>query len=518
MKPKTAARKPKRRRRNKKKYYRALFARGVVLLCLAFIVYLIIHLSLRNYVKKHDEGLVYNGIYVGADNVSGLDKKGVKEKLLNTLENNKEKEITLVVEKDEKEKVTLGDLNMQIDDVDKLVEEAYGYGRKGSYLRRFVQIKKTQGKKFRKDIPLVYKVNEKGVEEGIYNALAKFLDEPVDASVTMEDDKVIHIKEEKGEGIDIKATVSSINELLKEEWDGDTDKVLVTVKEMDADITDDDIKDVTDLLGTFTTFYGEDSGARGKNVERGAELLNHKLIMPGEEMSVETTMGARTKENGFFEANSYAADEVVSSFGGGICQVSTTLYNALLNAELNVTQRSSHSLRVGYVDLSKDAAIAENLLDLKFINNLESPIYIESKTSGGYVTFNIYGKETREEGRTLEFVGEVTEEKMPEKKKFEESDKAFGVKETVIGPQPAISARLVKIVYLDGVEQSRDVVNYSYYLETKEVVRVGTSSDNEEATTSLKNAISTQNEDEINKVIEKYTAKEENNNSEGESE
>ena len=504
---KKAVRKPKRRIRNKRKYYRALFVRGLVVLVFALLVYLSLFLVVRNYVKKHDNGLIFNGIYIGDNNVSGLDKEGAAKKLTKSLEDDMDKEIVLVINEDEKESVSLGRLDTKIKGMESLVEEAYKYGREGSYFKKFYQIKKSDSRKFRKDIPLYYNVNIAGAKDGLNEALGKYLDGPVDAVVTMNGDSVVHINEKKGEGIDLENTVASINNFFEEEWDGTSKEIPVTIVAMDADITDEDIKDVTDLLGTFSTFYGENSGGRGKNVERGASLLSHKLIRPGEEMSVENTMGSRTIENGFYEANSYAADEVVSSIGGGICQVSTTLYNALLNAELKVTQRSSHSLKVGYVEISRDAAIAENLLDLKFTNNLDYPVYIEGKTAGGYVTFNVYGKETRPSGRKLEFIGEVTDEKMPEKKKFEESDKAFGTMETAVSPKPAVSARLLKVVYLDGVEQSRDVVNYSSYLETKEVVRVGITSDDSEATEALKKAIATQNEDEIKKVIDKYTAK-----------
>lgn len=508
MEQKLARQKPKKRRKNKRKYYRALMVRGLVVLGLLLIIFLAFYLSARHYVKKHDNGVILNGVTIGRDDVSGLSKKQAEKKVLESLEKDKEKQILLVINEDEKEKISLGDLGVKIKDLSKLIDEAYSYGRSGSVFKNKRQIKKSEKNKFKKEIPYVYYCDAKGAEEGLNAALGKFLTGPVDAGVTMDGDAVKHIKEKKGEGLDMKPTIAALNKFFEEEWTGESGQVTVTVTLKDADITDDDLKDVNDLLGTFTTSYGVDSGGRGKNVEHGAELLSKKLIKPGEEMSVETAMGPRTPENGFYEAHSYAADEVVTSYGGGICQVSTTLYNALLNAELKVTQRASHSLKVGYVEISRDAAIAENLLDLKFENNLEYPIYIEGKTSGGYLTFNIYGKETRPEGRTLKFVGEVTDEKMPEKKKFEESDSAFGTMKTVVGPQPAVSARLVKYIYLNGEEQSQEVVNYSSYLETKEVVQVGVTSDNEEATAALKQAIQSQNETTINSVIEKYKAAE----------
>lgn len=100
--------------------------------------------------------------------------------------------------------------------------------------------------------------------------------------------------------------------------------------------------------------------------------------------------------------------KVVDSYGGGICQVSTTLYNAVLNAELEVLERHNHTMIVTYVDPSKDAAIAEGLMDLRFANNTDYLIYISGYAYGGELTFTIYGHETRDPNRTVEYVSETT--------------------------------------------------------------------------------------------------------------
>ena len=97
----------------------------------------------------------------------------------------------------------------------------------------------------------------------------------------------------------------------------------------------------------------------------------------------------------------------VDSIGGGACQLCTTLYNVVLRAELEVTQRQNHSMTVGYVKPSEDAAIAGTYKDLKFKNNYDTPIYLEGSVAGNTLTFTAYGKDTRPEGRTVEFVSET---------------------------------------------------------------------------------------------------------------
>lgn len=108
-----------------------------------------------------------------------------------------------------------------------------------------------------------------------------------------------------------------------------------------------------------------------------------------------------TEENGYAPAASYANGTVVESFGGGICQVSTTLYQAVLQAELEVTERHNHSMIVKYVEPSMDAAIAEGAKDFRFVNNTEAPIYIEGYTYGGKIYFNLYGEEYRSADRKV---------------------------------------------------------------------------------------------------------------------
>ena len=509
----TNRKRPRKTKRHKmtkrsKRYYKIIFIRCLIVLALVLVVLLCANLFFRSYVKKHDNGVILNGVYVGKTDVSGLKEDEARNKVLETFEKDKEKPLILIIDDERKIELTLANLNPEIKDVDEAVKSAYSYGRTGSYFHKYKDMIKTQKKDFRYEVPFDYFITEDGSKDTLLLDVKDYLDAPVNAGVTTVDGVVTHVPEKKGEVIDISKTVEEVNRVIKEDISKDVLEVNAFVSVLNAKITDEDVKDITDLIGTFCTYYGADGSGRAINIERGAELFNHKLLKPGDEISVEHVMGAMTEENGFREAGSYEGDEVVSSIGGGICQVSSTLYNAVLMAELDVTQRASHSLRVSYVDVSADAAIAENLLDLKFINNKEYPVYIESVIADGYITYNIYGKETRDAERTIEYTGEIIEEKAPEEKKFVESDAKFGTIKTKTPAQPAVSARLVKTVYINGEQKEQEVENYSSYLEVKEVVEVGVSSDNTEAVEALKAAIREQSEDKINKVIEKYKGEE----------
>ena len=179
------------------------------------------------------------------------------------------------------------------------------------------------------------------------------------------------------------------------------------------DFTKEELAKVKDLLGSYTTNYSTSSAGRCANISVAAGKINGTVLYPGEEFSVGQTIGPLTAAGGYELAGAYENGQTVQSYGGGVCQVSTTLYNAVLKAELEVTQRSNHSMIVTYVKPSMDAAIAGDYKDLKFVNNLDAPIYIEGYTVGKDIYFNIYGQETRPSNRKVTYESEVVSEEDP---------------------------------------------------------------------------------------------------------
>ena len=168
-----------------------------------------------------------------------------------------------------------------------------------------------------------------------------------------------------------------------------------------------------DKIGSFQTNFNAGNVSRSKNLSNAARLINDHVIYPGETFSVHDTISPLTEENGYYAAPSYSNGEVVDSIGGGVCQVSTTLYNAVLKAELEVVERSPHSMVVSYVKPSMDAAIAGDYKDFKFRNDTEVPIYIEGGVYSGTIYFNIYGEETRSDDREVTFESETTQTIQP---------------------------------------------------------------------------------------------------------
>ena len=201
-----------------------------------------------------------------------------------------------------------------------------------------------------------------------------------------------------------------------------------------------------------------------------------------DKFSVHDAVTPFDEENGYRLAGSYENGTTVQTYGGGICQVSTTLYNAVLRAELEVLERSNHSMTVHYVELSEDAAISGEEKDFRFENSLDNPIYIVGSTDSEdeTITFTIYGKEYRDKDRSIEFVSECTATRPPSEKKIKDKSMRKGKKKVVQKGRTGYSARLWKIIHEKGKEDVKEQVNSSYYMSTPTIVKVGTKSKKED--------------------------------------
>ena len=154
--------------------------------------------------------------------------------------------------------------------------------------------------------------------------------------------------------------------------------------------TETRLRERTQKLASFTTFFDQSNAPRTHNIALAASRIAGTVLNPGEEFSFNQTVGERTEQNGFAVAAVIEAGEFVPGVGGGVCQASTTLFGAALRAGLKITESRAHSLSVGYVPPSLDAMVSSSS-DLRFFNPYDFPVYLLGATSGGSVTFSFYG-------------------------------------------------------------------------------------------------------------------------------
>lgn len=241
-------------------------------------------------------------------------------------------------------------------------------------------------------------------------------------------------------------------------------------------------------------------------MENGCRLLSGITLYPGDEISTLETITPFSEENGYYMAASYLNGQVVDSLGGGICQVSTTLYNAVLQAELEVTERYNHSMIVTYVDPSADAAIAESSgKDFKFKNNLDYPVYIDGYTTPEkQITFTIYGLETRDSGREVIYESEVLERTVPDTEViYTDASMPVGYC-SVQSAHVGYKARLWKVVKENGEEVSREQVNSSSYMKAPRSATVGVATEDPGAYNAIMAAVASGSVDQVKAVSGAY--------------
>ena len=466
-------------------------SRAVILLAAAFCAVCI--LSGTPNVKAKDQQLIENGVYIGNVNVGGMTedqaRSAVEEYVSGLLSAN----FTLKGETGSLE-MTAEDMGVSAD-ADAAAQEAVQVGHAGSLINRYKRLQELKKDKIVLDMHL--SVDKQATAQKLYENADSLAVGAEDNSLTRENGEFKFVPGKEGVEVDIVNSVYAINDFLSDGWNGSDNEIDLVTKTVEPRGSEEELSQVRDLLGAYVTDFSSSSAGRAKNVTTGCSKVNGAILYPGDEFELCSTVSPFTQENGYELAGAYQNGTTVESFGGGICQVATTLYNAVIRAELQVTMRFNHSMQVHYVQPSMDAAIAGNYKDLRFKNNLDAPVYIEGYCSGGKLYFNIYGKETRPSNREVSFESEVLDTIEP-KVSFEmNSQMALGTVSTQQGSNKGCVAQLWKIVKVDGVEESREVFNKSRYQASPKVVIVGTKNATAESLAALKSAIASGNEAKV---------------------
>ena len=216
--------------------------------------------------------------------------------------------------------------------------------------------------------------------------------EPVDAYYETEPFKLYP----EEDGIDFAITLEEAAKIVADETQ---EEYIIPLKITKANKTVNDIgtEAFPYVISEYSTKYDASNTNRSQNLALAAEKINGTVLMPGEEFSYNQVVGKRTVEAGYKNAKIYSNGQVVDGLGGGICQISSTLYNAVLLADLEVTERRNHYFKTSYVPAGRDATVVWGSIDFKFVNTRTYPIKIEAKVSNGIAEFKIHGIKEDEE-------------------------------------------------------------------------------------------------------------------------
>ena len=420
-----------------------------------------------------DEKTITNGVFIDTIDVSGMTSSEAQAAVNDLMKELQSKNVIIQVGENAVS-TTLDELGYQCEAND-YIEQALALGTTGNLIKRYKDIKDIeQGNKV---YQLSFTFDESQLREFISVEVSKYNVAPENATVARKNGEFIYTEHKNGSKVDIDQTADALkNIILNQQWDRlDIEMKAVMVDDL-PEYTIDDVKKVDSLLGSYTTEYKTSAEGRAANLANGARLINNAVIYPGEIFSGYEYMHPFSAANGYYVAHAYLQGKVIDSVGGGACQVTTTLYNAVLGAELEVVQRNAHSMTISYVDLSKDAAIAGTVKDLKFSNSTDYPILIEAKTVDRKITFKIWGHETRDKAnRKVKYETVVLSRTEPSEDVITE-DPTLEEGKTIVtqSKHTGYSAELYKVVYENGVEVSRTLVNKSYYQAAPNYITVGT--------------------------------------------
>lgn len=232
------------------------------------------------------------------------------------------------------------------------------------------------------DIPVV---NKKATQIDIDEIYKEVHKAPVDAYYTTNP----YVVYPSSTGLDFDISLDEAKQILSEE----KDEYEIPLKVLYPSVSTNDIgsEAFPDMLSKFSTSFTSSNSNRSTNIRLAAQKINGTVLMPGETFSYNQVVGKRTAAAGFKPAPAYFGGEVVQEYGGGICQVSSTLYNAVLYANLEITERTNHGFKPSYVTPGLDATVSWGGPDFKFTNNRDYPIRISCDTSGKILKIYIYG-------------------------------------------------------------------------------------------------------------------------------
>lgn len=479
------------------KYYKSLLLTAMGMLCVVFMAH-----KGALVVSAKAEPVVAKGVFVEGMDLSGMTKTQARTAIENyvyeLLEDN-----------------TL--LHLQFEDVaehqpsgavlggqwtnTELVDELMTLGNQGHVVDRYKSRKALEREPVNYDVEIGF--SKEPIVSYIEKTFTPYNQEVRNYTLTRKDNAFQIVEGAIGYEVDVERSAQDITDYLNTEWDRTEVFLPLEIRVVEPKGSVEELSQVKDLIGTFTSTFAGATAEKVTNISNGAKLIDGITMYPDEDFSFDAYAAPYTVANGYAMGKSYSGGKLVDDVGGGICQVSSTLYNAALCAELEITMRYNHSMIVGYVPISSDATLAETSgKDFRFKNNQEVPVYIESYiTKDHKLVVNVYGKETRPSNRTVEYVSETLEVINPGPDVIR-TDGTLPVGEVqVSSAYTGYKAKLWKVVKIDGIEKSRELVNSSNYRAVARMATVGMYTTDPAVLEKMNAAVATGNIDHVQNVV-----------------
>ena len=408
---------------------------------------------------------IARGVALAGVDLSGASRAQAAQAVQKVLDQRLDDQVTLQW-RDLRWSYRVRDLGAEFD-LNAGLNQAALIGRRGNLVERFIQSVRALLHPVSLQPPL-----RLGADPGrsvLMRLSATLAAEPQDARLKMEDDRLVLQPSRPGAVLDVEHALRALEAALTRQQR----LIDLPVQEVPPKISDQDLAGIDAVLGDFTTKFNLGVVGRSHNIALAASLLDQVVIPPGETFSFNKVVGERTNERGFRIAPIYQNGRVVPGTGGGVCQVSTTLYNAALLAGLEVVERHNHSMPVPYVPISRDATVVYGSADLKLRNPYQHPVYIMSSVVENRLRFVVAGAATDKpeveltsaRTATMSFPTKTVEDpSLPPGKKVVDQKGSSGAK--------GWAKRTIK---RPGQEPVVESLSTDYYMPQPRIIRVGPS-------------------------------------------
>ena len=440
---------------------------SISVLVIAIIVALV---SYRMYVKSKVaewDNLIYPQITVESTNIGGMTKDEAKKAL-------EEKYGKAILEK--KLEVKAKDKSYVLDysklnaryNIEDTVDKAFALHRDKSLMDAYKFIKSGSGEK----IDLELTTDNAYIKEFIKTIANENNRDAKNASISISGGKISVSDSANGNKLDEEDLENKILEKINGEL-GETVSLEAKIDVLEPSIKGESLRRINGKMSTYSTNFASSASGRAANIELSTKAINGKLLMSGETFSYNEVVGERTRARGYQDAGVIIGNKVENGLGGGICQTSSTLYQAVIRSGLKSVERYNHSLTVGYLPKGFDATVSWGGPDYKFKNTYDFPVYIEGYCSNRNVIFNVYG-DTTANNKSYDLTSEVYETLTPNTQTIQDPNLPEGQTVTEKSPTTGYRVKTYLHTYENGTLVKTEQISNDTYQKVDGVVKVGT--------------------------------------------
>lgn len=416
------------------------------------------------------EDKVYKGVTINGLDVSGLNRDNLKDFLIESFSKDEPNGLVEFRLEDQSLEIPYSEIGVTYN-YEKAINEAFDFSKDFNYFEKVNQIFNPTNE-LKIELSKIFAINDH--IDSLHEKLSeKFNVSPINANAYISDGQVVIIDGSNGFEVDKESLIQMISST--DPSSASENGINLATRSTNPKITSEVLGKINGKISSYTTSYKSSSAERATNVELSANAINGTILMPGESFSFNNVVGPRTKERGYKDAAIIIGNVYESGLGGGICQTSSTLHQAVVRAGIIPTQRRNHTLPTSYMPLGFDAAVAWGSLDYVFKNTYNFPILIDVSTSGRNLTISIYGDVTQV-NKTYTISTEVYETVAFTTKTINDDTLAKG--KQVVDKNGVNGNRVrVYVVAKDkytGETLEKKLVWNDYYVPQQKVIRVGT--------------------------------------------